>query len=172
MLCLGEPSLRLKQVGGFYQSLLLPQEPPLAGRLRTVPRTVSVLLMMECRGSSARSSAACELKSRPAWKLDARLGLGLLDWAGVRQGHRKGFPGKTNMQKEQTFSKTSETRLVGPANANVEIFKAGHCSKSPRSPRGNRSDRMLRSRWVSQTRSGALGVAGPDTRRALHHTVW
>lgn len=61
--------------------------------------------------------------------------------------------------------------LVGPANADVEISKAGHCSKAPMSPRRNRSDRMLSSWWVFQTRSRALGMAGPYERQALQYSV-
>lgn len=100
-----------KQVGGcINHCFCLRNVPSQAGNEATTPRpqpaatvpcTVSVLLMMECRASSVRSSAAWELKSRVAWKLEARLLPGLLDGAGVRQGHRLGFPEKTNMQKEQ-----------------------------------------------------------------------
>ena len=80
--------------GWLHQSLILPQKLSLRSQqraktsqtpmwLNTVPCTVSVLLLMVCRGSSSRSSAACELNGRPTWKFEARLSLGLLNWAGV-----------------------------------------------------------------------------------------
>lgn len=116
MLCFGEPSLpRRPSIRSKWVALPItasasktsPHRPATRprlrgpGRLNTVPCTVSVLRMMECRGSSVRSSAACELKSRAAWKLEARFLPGFLDGAGVRQGHRVAFPEKTNTRKEQ-----------------------------------------------------------------------
>ena len=106
--------LRLKRVGGsINHCFCLKSFPSRASnertktswtqtQLHTVPCTVSELLMMECRGSSFRSSAAWELNGRPTWELEARLCLGLQDWAGGLQGHRTGFPEKTNVRKNES----------------------------------------------------------------------
>lgn len=107
--------LHLKSVVAPSVIITSPQKPPLmsqAGaepsrtptRLNPVPCTISVLLMMEWGGSSFRSSAACELNGRPGWKLKARFRLGKLDWAGVLQRHRAGFPRETNMHKGELKS--------------------------------------------------------------------
>ena len=60
--------------------------------LEAEPCPVSELPLRECGGSSFRSSVAWELNGRPSWELEARLCLGLQDWAGGLRGHRTGCP--------------------------------------------------------------------------------
>lgn len=100
--------LPLKRAGGSINHCFYLKNLPLRARHKlslprpntaeAVPCTVSVLPMMECR-ASWWSSAACELKSRPTWKPEARFRLGQMDWIGALQRHRIGFSEKTNMRK-------------------------------------------------------------------------
>lgn len=95
---------------------------------------------MERKGSSVLSSAARELKGRPAQKPAARFRLGIPDRDRGLQEHRTGFP-ENRYAEGMRVSRTPEagrpgsSHPVGPAEADVQLSQAG-CSPPP-PPRWN-----------------------------------